>query len=66
MSGKQRTLAQRQEPSGKRPRTCSSQGGHISTMAPQEWSWPKQIDEFASGPYAECLGATDSTGAELT
>ena len=66
MSGKQRTPAQRQESSGKRPRTCSSQGGHISTMVPQEWSWPKRIDEFASGPYAECLGATDSTGTELT
>eukprot|EP00930_Biecheleria_cincta_P045226 TRINITY_DN31177_c0_g1_i1.p1 TRINITY_DN31177_c0_g1~~TRINITY_DN31177_c0_g1_i1.p1 ORF type:complete len:1417 (+),score=245.79 TRINITY_DN31177_c0_g1_i1:108-4358(+) len=66
MSGKQRTLAQLQEPSWKRLRTCSSEGNHISSMAPQEWSWPKRVDEFASGPYAECLGATDSTGAELT
>ena len=47
-------------------RTCSCQRSHISTMAPQKWSWPKRIDEFASGPYAECLGATHSTGAELT
>jgi hypothetical protein len=66
MSCKKRTLAHRQEPSGKRRRTYSSQRSHISTMDPQEWSWPKRIDEFASGPYAKCLGATDITGAELT